>query len=189
MQNHELNLWHAHHQIFLVRFFLHSHHSAHDLHYHFSHRLSICAAYAFVISSARFWALMLSSFIDVSLCSVDAAHMHRRGFDDQMWILLWPRLMLLAYASHRARSFSNPTPDLGCAGHMPILKSNPTPRIFSDSGSTFPTPRPAVTRIKPELRHAPENARSEAIRLRTEYALLLMDSQWPQIPISMNCFH
>ncbi len=39
-----------------------------------------------VISFARFWASMLSSFIDVSLCSVDATHMHRRGFDDQMWI-------------------------------------------------------------------------------------------------------
>ena len=37
-----------------------------------------------VISFARFSALMLSSFIDVSLCSVDAAHIHRRGFDDQM---------------------------------------------------------------------------------------------------------
>jgi len=99
-----------------------------------------------VISSARFWALMLSSFIDVSLCSVDAAHMHRRGFDDQMWIYLWSRLMLLAYASHRNRSFSNPAPGLGCAGHMRILKFNPTPRIFSDPGSTFSTPRPAVTR-------------------------------------------
>jgi len=99
-----------------------------------------------VISFARFSASMLSSFIDISLCSVDAAHMHRWGFDDQMWILLWPCLMLLTYASHRARSFSNPTSDLGCAGHMPILKFNPTPRIFSDPGSTFPTPRPAVTR-------------------------------------------
>jgi len=28
--------------------------------------------------------LIFKSFIDVSLCSVDAAHMHRRGFDNQM---------------------------------------------------------------------------------------------------------
>ena len=97
-----------------------------------------------VISFARFWALMLSSFIDVSLCSVDAAHMHRRGFDNQMWIFLWSRLMLLTYASHRAWDFSNPTSGLGCARHMPFLKFNPTSRIFSDPGSTFPTPRPAV---------------------------------------------
>jgi hypothetical protein len=95
--------------------------------------------------------LIFKSFIDVSLCSVDAAHMHRRGFDDQMCILLWPRLMLLAYASHRVRSFSNPPPSLGCAGHMSILKSNPTPRIFSDPGSTFPTPRPAVPPRRAEL--------------------------------------
>jgi len=56
-----------------------------------------------VISFARFSASMLSSFIDVSLCSVDAAHMHCRGleaFDDSMSIFLWPRLMILAYASH-----------------------------------------------------------------------------------------
>ncbi len=85
-----------------------------------------------VISFAQFSALMLSSFIDVSLCSVVAAHMHSRGFDNQMWVYLWPRLMLLAYASHRAWGFSNPTPDLGCAGHMPFLKFNPTPRIFSN---------------------------------------------------------
>ena len=52
--------------------------------------------------------------------------------------------MLLAYASHRVRSFSNPTSSLECAGHMAILKFNPTSRIFSDPGSTFPTPRPAV---------------------------------------------
>jgi len=37
-----------------------------------------------VISFAQFSASMLSSFIDVSLCSVDAAHMHRRDFDNQM---------------------------------------------------------------------------------------------------------
>ncbi len=37
-----------------------------------------------VISSARFSASMLSSFIDVSLCSVDAAHMHSRCLFDQM---------------------------------------------------------------------------------------------------------
>ncbi len=66
--------------------------------------------FAFSSSFARFWALMLSSFIDVSLCSIDAAHMHRRGFDNQMWIYLWPRLMLLTYASHRAWGFSFPTP-------------------------------------------------------------------------------
>jgi len=47
--------------------------------------------------------------------------------------------MLLAYASHRAWVFSNPPPTLGCAGHMPKIKFNPTPRIFSDPGSTFPT--------------------------------------------------
>ncbi len=107
--------------------------------------LSFFLVYARHMRSAT---LIFKSFIDVSLCSVDAAHMHKRGFDDQMWIFLWPRLMLLAYASHRARSFSNSTSDLGCAGHMPILKSNPTPRIFSDPGSTFPTPRPAVTRAR-----------------------------------------
>ncbi len=101
-----------------------------------------------IILFARLSASMLSSFIDISLCSVDAAHMHWWGFDDQMWILLWSRLMLLAYASHRIRSFSNPTPDLGCAGHMSISKFNPTSRIFSNPGSTFPTPRPAVTRIR-----------------------------------------
>ena len=84
-----------------------------------------------VISFARFWASMLSSFIDVSLCSVDAAHMLSRGFDNQMWIFLWSRLMLLTYASHRARSFSNSTSDLECARHMSILKFNPTSRIFS----------------------------------------------------------
>ncbi len=84
-----------------------------------------------IISFARFSALMLSSFINVSLCSVDAAHMHRRDFDDQMWIYLWSRLMLLTYASHRNWSFSNSTSDLECARHMPILKFNPTSRIFS----------------------------------------------------------
>ena len=94
----------------------------------------------FVIWFAQFWALMLSSFIDVSLCLVDAAHMHRRGFDNQMWIYLWPRLMLLTYASHRAWGFSNPTPGLGCAGHMPFLKFNPTPRIFSNPRLSNPLP-------------------------------------------------
>ena len=75
----------------------------------------------FIISFAQFSASMLSSFIDVSLCSVDAAHMHRRGFDDQMWIYLWSCLMLLTYASHRNRSFFNPTSSLERAGHMQFL--------------------------------------------------------------------
>ncbi len=102
-----------------------------------------------VISFARFSALMLSSFINVSLCSVDAAHMHSRDLFDQMSIFLWSRLMLLTYASHRLRSFSNPTSSLECAGHMQFLKFNPTSRIFSNPGSTFPTPRRAAppTRI------------------------------------------
>ena len=104
--------------------------------------LSFFSVYARHMRSAT---LIFKSFIDVSLCSVDATHMHRRGFGDQMWTFLWSRL---AYTSHRARSFSNPTSDLGCAGHMPILKSNPTSRIFSDPGSTFSTPRPAVTRMR-----------------------------------------
>ncbi len=69
----------------------------------------------FIISFARFWALMLSSFIDVSLCLIDAAHMHRRDFDNQMWIYLWSRLMLLTYASHRVWDFFNSTSDLECA--------------------------------------------------------------------------
>ncbi len=155
MRNHELNLWHViqqAHQIFLVHFLLHSRCSAHDLHHRFSRcfqhlhwmnleraefLLSICAAYAKCDTHLQVvhWCFFVLS---------DAAHMHRRGFDDQMCILLWLRLMLLAYASHRVRSFFNPSPSLECAGHMPILKSNPTPRIFSDPGSTFPTPRPAV---------------------------------------------
>ncbi len=65
MRNHELSLTSYRlcysHQIFLVHFLLHSHHSARDLHYHFSHRLqhlrrenleraefllSICVTYA-----------------------------------------------------------------------------------------------------------------------------------------------
>ena len=91
-----------------------------------------------VISFARFWVSMLSSFIDVSLCLVDAAHMHRRGFDNQMWIYLWSHLMLLTYASHMAWDFSNPTSDLGCAGHMPFLKFNPTSRIFFNPLSAAP---------------------------------------------------
>ncbi len=97
-----------------------------------------------VISFARFSASMLSSFIDVSLCSVDAAHMHSRDLFDQMSILLWSRLMLLTYASHRLRSFFNPTSSLECTGHMQFLKFNPTSRIFSNPGSTFPTPRRAA---------------------------------------------
>ncbi len=147
MQNHELNLWHVHsqattlHQIFLMCFLLHSCRSARDLHHHFFFLiLSEPCFFLSVISFARFSALMLSSFIDVSLCSVDAAHMHRRCFDDQMWICLWSRLMLLAYASHRAKVFSNPPPTLECAKHMSKIKFNPTPRIFSNPGSTFPTP-------------------------------------------------
>ncbi len=48
-----------------------------------------------VISFAQFSALMLLSFIDVSLSSVDAVHMHSRDLFDQMSIFLWPRLMLL----------------------------------------------------------------------------------------------
>ncbi len=67
--------------------------------------------------------LIFKSFIDVSLCSVDAAHMHRRDFDDQMCIL---------------------SPSLECAKHMSIVKFNSTSRIFSDLDSTFSTPRPAV---------------------------------------------
>ncbi len=121
-------------QIFLLHFLLHSRCSALDLRYlhweNLEFLLSICVTYEVI-----------------SLCSVDAAHMHRRDFDDQMWIYLWSRFMLLAYASHRAWDFSNPTPGLECARHMPFLKFNPTSRIFSDPGSTFPTPRPAVTRV------------------------------------------
>ena len=97
-----------------------------------------------IISLTQFSALMLSSFIDVSLYSVDAAHMYRRDFDDQMWILLWPRLMLLTYASHRAWSFFNSTSSLECARHMSILKFNPTSRIFSDPRASC-TPRLVLT--------------------------------------------
>ena len=100
-----------------------------------------------VISFARFSASMLSSFIDVSLCSVDAAHMHSRDLFDQMSSLLWSRLMLLTYASHRLRSFSNSTSSLECAGHMQFLKFNPTSRIFSNPGSTFPTPPASCTPV------------------------------------------
>jgi len=102
----------------------------------------------FIISFTQFSASMLLSFIDVSLCSVDAAHMHRRDFDDQMWIFLWSRLMLLTYASHRTRSFFNSTSDLEFAGHMLCSTFNSTSRIFSNPGSTFPTPRPAAPRIR-----------------------------------------
>ncbi len=52
--------------------------------------------------------------------------------------------MLLTYASHRLRSFFNSTSSLECAGHMQFLKLNSTSRIFSDPGSTFPTPRRAA---------------------------------------------
>ncbi len=90
-----------------------------------------------VISFARFSALMLSSFIDVSLCSVDAAHMHSRDLFDQMSIFLWSRLMLLTYASHRLRSFFNPTSSLECAGHLQFLKFNPTSRIFPTPAQLF----------------------------------------------------
>ncbi len=118
-------------QIFLLHFLLHSRCSARDLRYlhweNLEFLLSICVTYEICEV--------------VSLCSVDAAHMHRRDFDDQMWIYLWPRLMLLTYASHRAWDFSNPTPGLECAGHMPFLKFNPTPRIFSN-------PLPAAPRRK-----------------------------------------
>jgi len=41
-----------------------------------------------VISFAQFSALMLLSFIDVSLSSVDAVHMHSRDLFDQMSIFL-----------------------------------------------------------------------------------------------------
>ncbi len=65
-----------------------------------------------VISSARFSAPMLSSSIDVSLCSVNAAHMHSRGLFDRMSIFLWPRFMLLAYAIFKvqpdAKNFFRP---------------------------------------------------------------------------------
>jgi len=160
MLNHELNLWHAHQQAiaqvilirsfscvfffilvvqpmiciiaFLVVFNICIEWILSELSF-----FSVCARH---MRSATF---IFKSFIDVSLCSVDATHMHRRGFGDQMWFFLWSRL---AYASHRARSFSNPTSGLECARHMSILKFNPTPRIFSDLGSTFSTPRPAVTR-------------------------------------------
>ncbi len=123
---------------------------------------SICAAYVncnshcltfksfsqSVISFAWFSALMLSSFIDVSLCSVDAAHMLSRDLSDQIWIILWSCLMILTYASHRLRSFSNPTSNLECAGHMLSFKFNPTSRNFSDPGSTFPTPRRAAPPLR-----------------------------------------
>ncbi len=160
MLNHELSLWHAHQQaiahVILIRSF------SCVFFFILVVQLMICIiaflivfniCIEWILSELSFFSvyarhmrsatLIFKSFIDVSLCSVDATHMHRRGFDDQMWIFLWSRL---AYASHRARSFSNPTSDLECAGHMSVLKFNPTPRIFSDPVSTFSTPRPAVTR-------------------------------------------
>ncbi len=94
-----------------------------------------------VISFAQFSASMFSSFIDVFLCSVDAAHMHSRDIFDQMSIFWWSRLMLLTYASHRSRSFFNSTSSLECARHMQFLKFNSTSRIFSNLGSTSLTLR------------------------------------------------
>ena len=176
MQNHELNLWHAHQQaithVVLIRCF--------SCIFFFIlivqlmiciitflniciewilSELSLFLVYArhmrsatlifksfsqFILSFAQFSELM--SFIDVSLCSVDAAHMHRRDFDDQMWIYLWSRFMLLTYASHRAWGFSNPTSGLECAGHMSFLKFNPTSRIFSNPRLNFSNPLPAASR-------------------------------------------
>jgi hypothetical protein len=77
--------------------------------------------------------MFLCAQLMLRICTVEASVIRCEFF-------LWPRLMVSAYASHRLRSFSNPTSSLGCAGHMPFLKSNPTSRIFSDPGSTFPTP-------------------------------------------------
>ncbi len=145
------------HQIFLMRFLLHSRCSAHEICIiaflvvfnicikWILSELSFFSVYARHMQSAT---LIFKSFIDVSLCSVDATHMHRRDFDDQMWILLWSRLMLLTYASHRARSFFNSMSDLECARYMLILKFNLTSRIFFNLDSTFSISWSAVTCFK-----------------------------------------
>ncbi len=140
------------HQIFLMRFLLHSRCSAHDLHHRFSRcfqhlhwmnleraefLLSICATYAKCDTHLQ---VVHRCFFVLSWCYAYAQT--RLWWSDVNF--LWSRL---TYASHRARSFFNPTSDLECARHMSILKFNPTPRIFSDPGSTFSTPRPAVTRL------------------------------------------
>ncbi len=119
---------------------------------------SICATYAncnshcltfksFVISFAWFSALMLSSFIDVSLCSVDAAHMLSRDLSDQIWIFLWSRLMLLTYASHRLRSFSNPTSNLWMCGAYAIFQVQPDAKKFFRPRLNFSNPPASCTPV------------------------------------------
>ncbi len=150
--NHELNLWHAHQQaivhVILIRSF------SCVFFFILVVQLMICIiaflivfniCIEWILSKSSFFlvyarhmrsaTLIFKSFIDVSLCSVDAAHMHRRGFDNQMWIYLWPRLMLLAYDMHRVWGFS-------------ILKFNPTPRIFSNPRLNFSNPLPAAPRSR-----------------------------------------
>ena len=63
----------------------------------------------FILSFSHSLNFQSMSFINVSLCSVDAAHMHRRGFDGQMWIYLWSRLMLLTYLMLRIGPGAFPT--------------------------------------------------------------------------------
>ncbi len=100
-----------------------------------------------VISSARFSASMLSLFIDVSSCSVDASPNPTSSLGCAGHMLFsksngstfptHPR----AETRHRPRSFSNPPSILECAGNMLFLKFNPTPSLISDPGSTFLTLR------------------------------------------------
>lgn len=120
MRNHELNLWHAHQQAIANVILIRS-----------------------VISFAQFSASMLSSFIDVSLCSVDAAHMHSRNLFEQMSIFLWSRLMLLTYASHRVWRFFN-TSGLECGAYaifkvQPDVKNSfqPPAQLFQLSTSCY----------------------------------------------------
>ncbi len=88
---------------------------------------------------------MLSSFIDVSLCSVNAAHMHSRVLSDQTWILLWSRLMVLAYASHRLRSFSNPDVKSWMCGAYAIFKVQPDAKSWMCGAY-------AISKVQPDVK-------------------------------------
>ena len=85
--------------------------------------------------------------------------------------------MLLAYASHRVRSFFNPSLNLECAKHMLILKFNPTSRIFSDPGSTFPTPRPAVPPPSSIIEIFPHLISKLSYKYHHEYDLMSLSSE------------
>ena len=68
MQNHEVNFpltsyrLHYSHQIFLVRFLLHSRRSAHDLHHRFSHHFHILSELSFFLVYARHMRIVTLTF-------------------------------------------------------------------------------------------------------------------------------